>query len=227
LTAKPTTKRVRLAVLISGAGSNMLAIAEACTSGQIAADLVLVIADVPEAAGLGRAAALGIPTQLVDRHQFLRTGTADRAAFERALGTAIDTALPDWIILAGFMRVLSPAFVARYAGRMLNIHPSLLPRYKGLNTHQRALEAGDREHGATVHFVSAELDAGPLILQAVVPVLPADTVASLSGRVHAQEHIIYPMVIRWLTQGRLQWNDGRPTMDGETLPAAMRLIAGA
>jgi phosphoribosylglycinamide formyltransferase 1 len=163
--------------------------------------------------------------QLVDRRQCLRNGTPNRDAFEQQLAASIDSANADWIVLAGFMRILSPEFVARYAGRMLNIHPSLLPRYKGLHTHERALAARDAEHGATVHFVTAELDGGPLVLQGVVPVLGSDTVASLSGRVHAQEHIIYPMVIRWLSQGRLRWNNGKPTMDGEALIAPMRLAA--
>jgi phosphoribosylglycinamide formyltransferase 1 len=227
LTAEPAPIKARLAVLISGAGSNMLAIAEACRLGQIPANVSVVIADVAGAAGLARATAVGLPVRLVDRQQYLRTGAPDREAFERDLAAAIDSVSPDWIVLAGFMRILSPGFVARYVGRMVNIHPSLLPRYKGLHTHERALAATDSQHGATVHFVTAELDGGPLVLQGVVPVLGGDTVASLSGRVHAQEHIIYPMVIKWLTQGRLRWNDGKPTMDGDVLTAPMRLLAGA
>jgi phosphoribosylglycinamide formyltransferase 1 len=226
LTAEPATPKDRLAVLISGAGSNMLAIAEACGQGQIRADVSVVIADVADAAGLARATALGLPVRLVDRRRCLRDGAPNRDAFEHELAAAIDTVNPNWIVLAGFMRILSPEFVARYSGRMLNIHPSLLPRYKGLHTHERALAARDAEHGATVHFVTADLDGGPLVLQGVVPVLSSDTVASLSGRVHAQEHIIYPMVIRWLSQGRLRWNNGEPTMDGDALIAPMRLAAG-
>jgi phosphoribosylglycinamide formyltransferase-1 len=222
LTDKP---RARLAVLISGAGSNMVAIAKACASGQIYADIVRVIADVPDAAGIQRARELGIATQVVDRKAYCAQGKPDRAAFETAVAAKLREGRPDWIILAGFMRVLSPAFVAQHAGRMLNIHPSLLPRHKGLDTHQRALAAGDLEHGASVHFVTAELDGGPVILQAAVPVLPGDDIASLSARVHAREHIIYPMVIEWLTQGRLVWNEGRPLLDSAALQAPVRLGA--
>jgi phosphoribosylglycinamide formyltransferase 1 len=214
---------MRLAVLISGAGSNMLAIAEACKSGQIDADIAIVIADVAAAGGLARAQAKGLRTALVDRQAFRTAGKPDRTAFESALACAIDAGSPDLILLAGFMRVLSAQFVARYSGRMLNIHPSLLPRHKGLDTHQRALAAGDLEHGASVHFVTAELDGGPVLAQSVVPVIAGDSVASLSARVHAGEHIIYPMVIEWLTRGRLQWNAGRPTLDGVPLSAPVQL----
>jgi phosphoribosylglycinamide formyltransferase-1 len=217
------TRRARLAVLISGQGSNMVAIAQACRSGQIPAAVAIVIADVPEAGGILRAEELGIPVRVVDRRSFRRDGKPDRETFEAALAAAIDASGADYIILAGFMRVLSPAFTARYAGRMLNIHPSLLPRYTGLDTHARALAAGDREHGASVHFVTGELDGGPLIAQAAVPVHAGDSVASLSGRVHAREHMLYPMVIEWLTRGRLLWNDGHPTLDGAPLVAPARI----
>jgi phosphoribosylglycinamide formyltransferase-1 len=217
------TARARLAVLISGQGSNMVAIAQACRSGQIPAAVAVVISDVPDAGGLLRATELGIPAQVVDRRSFQRDGKPDRQAFEAALAAAIDVSSADYIILAGFMRVLSPAFTGRYAGRMLNIHPSLLPRYPGLDTHARALAAGDLEHGASVHFVTRELDGGPLIAQAAVPIQPGDSVASLSGRVHAREHMLYPMVIEWLTRGRLLWNDGVPTLDGAPLVAPARI----
>ena len=213
---------MRLAILISGAGSNMLAIAAACRSGQIPADVAIVIADNPAAGGLARAQQLQIATRVVDRSTFTAASKPDRITFEASLAAAIDASNADVVVLAGFMRILSPLFVARYSGRMLNVHPSLLPEFKGLNTHARALAAGARVHGASVHFVTAELDAGPAIAQAVVPVLSGDTVASLSARVHAAEHIIYPMVLEWLTSGRLQWNAGRPTLDGAPLTAPVR-----
>jgi phosphoribosylglycinamide formyltransferase 1 len=214
---------MRIAVLISGAGSNMLAIAAACHSGQIPAEVAAVIADTPAAAGIARANAQGIATAVVDRHAFRSAGKPDRAAFETALAAAVDASGADLVVLAGFMRVLSADFVARYPGRMLNIHPSLLPRYPGLDTHARVLAAGDTQHGVSVHFVTAELDGGPLIAQASVAVLPGDNVASLSGRVHAREHMLYPMVIEWLTSGRLQWNDGSPLLDGIPLAAPVQL----
>jgi phosphoribosylglycinamide formyltransferase-1 len=201
----------------------MLAIAAACGSGQIHAEVAVVISDVPNAGGIARAQALGLSTTVVDRGAFRTAGKPDRGAFETALGAAIEASGAGLVVLAGFMRVLSGDFVSRYSGRMLNIHPSLLPRYKGLDTHARVLAAGDAEHGVTVHFVTAELDGGPLIAQAVVPVLPGDNIASVSARVHAREHIIYPMVIEWLTSGRLQWNRGAPTLDGRPLAAPVLL----
>ncbi|MET0281820.1 MAG: phosphoribosylglycinamide formyltransferase [Steroidobacteraceae bacterium] len=223
MSSSTTEHRARLAVLISGAGSNMLAIAQACATGQVPADIALVLADVPEAAGVQRARSLGLTARVLDRRGFMRDGVADRQAFEAALASAIDASGADYIVLAGFMRVLSAAFVRRYTGRMLNIHPSLLPRHKGLDTHARALAAGDAEHGASVHFVTAELDGGPLVAQAVVPVLAGDEVAGLSGRVHAREHMLYPMVIEWLVRGRLLWNGGNPTLDGVPLAAPVRI----
>jgi len=213
----------RLAVLISGGGSNMVAIARACQEGSIPARVALVLSDIPEAAGLARARELGLHAVVVDRRALLREGRQDRQAFESAVQGAIDASGADYIILAGFMRVLSQRLVERYRGRMLNIHPSLLPRHKGLDTHARALAAGDSEHGASVHFVTPELDGGPLIAQSAVAVLPGDTVASLSARVHAREHILYPMVIEWLTSGRLQWNGGDPTLDGAPLAQPARI----
>jgi phosphoribosylglycinamide formyltransferase 1 len=215
--------RARLAILISGQGSNMVAIAQACRGGQVRADVAMVIADTPQAGGIARAQQLGLATRVVDRRSFQRDGRADRTAFEAALEAAITESRADYIILAGFMRVLSADFTARHAGRMLNIHPSLLPRHKGLDTHARALAEGDTEHGASVHFVTAELDGGPLLAQAVVPVLRGDDVASLSGRVHAGEHKLYPMVIEWLTNGRLRWNGGNPELDGAPLRAPLRI----
>jgi phosphoribosylglycinamide formyltransferase-1 len=215
--------RPRLAVLISGAGSNMVAIARACAAGSPAADIAAVIADVPEAGGLERACELGLQALVVDRRAYTGEGGHDRAAFETGLAAAIRASGADYVILAGFMRVLSAAFVDGYSGRMLNIHPSLLPRHKGLDTHARALAAGDTEHGVSVHFVTSELDGGPLIAQCIVPVAPGDTVASLSARVHAREHMLYPMVIEWLTSGRLQWNNGNPELDGSPLAHPVRI----
>ncbi|MCC7464099.1 MAG: phosphoribosylglycinamide formyltransferase [Gammaproteobacteria bacterium] len=202
---------LRLVVLISGRGSNLVAIARAGAAGRLAARVVRVLSDEPAAGGLTLARELGLHPGVV-----ARSGFGERDAFEAALGAEIDAARPDLVILAGFMRVLSPAFTARYAGRMLNIHPSLLPAYRGLHTHARVLAAGDALHGATVHFVTADLDGGPAVLQARVPVLPGDTVASLSARVQQREHIIYPKVIGWIAAGRLRcagdalWLDGRP-----------------
>jgi phosphoribosylglycinamide formyltransferase-1 len=212
-------RRKRLAILISGYGSNMVAIAEACRDGRIPADVSVVIADKPEAAGIARAQAMGLATHVVDRRAFRLDGKADREAFEAALAAAIDAQGADYVILAGFMRVLSASFADRYAGRMLNIHPSLLPRHKGLDTHARALAEGDAEHGASIHFVTAELDGGPLVAQAMVPVARGDDVVSLSGRVHAVEHKLYPMVVQWLAGGRLEWNGGNPLLDGQPLRA--------
>ena len=187
---------IRVAILISGDGSNMLALVHSMTADHPARP-VLVVSNDPAAAGLSHAAALGIPVAAVDHRAF----AGDRAAFEAALLDPILAASPDILCLAGFMRVLTPAFVARFAGRMLNIHPSLLPRYPGLHTHARALAAGDAEAGCTVHEVTAELDAGPILGQARVPVLPGDDEASLSRRVLAMEHRLYPAVLRRFASG--------------------------
>ena len=213
---------MRLAVLISGAGSNMVAIAQACAAGQIPARIAVVLSDRPDAGGIGRARELGLPVAVVDRNQFRRDGRLDRPAFEGALEEPLRQHGAEVLVLAGFMTVLSPAFVERHAGRILNIHPSLLPGYPGLDTHARVLAAGERQHGATVHFVTAELDGGPLILQAAVPILAGDDVTSLSARVHAQEHIIYPMTISWLASRRLLWNGGSPSLDGLPLRAPVQ-----
>jgi phosphoribosylglycinamide formyltransferase 1 len=214
--------RLRLAILISGQGSNMLAIARACADDQVHATVCTVISDQPGAAGLERARALGLATQVVDAAALRAAG--GRAAFEAELCTAIDASQADVVVLAGFMRVLSAGFVARYPGRLLNIHPSLLPRHKGLDTHARALAAGDREHGASVHFVTAELDGGPVVLQGRVPVFPGDDMDTLSARVHAIEHIIYPQVIGWLADHRLLWNEGSPTLDGTALQPCLNAL---
>jgi len=201
---------LKLALLISGRGSNMSAILHAALAGEIAVQPVMVISDRTSAAGLASARALGIATAAW-------TGEPGDGPFEQMLSATLDAVQPDVIALAGFMRILSTALVRRYLGRMLNIHPSLLPRYRGLHTHVRALAAGDAEHGASVHFVTPELDAGPVILQSKVAVLPGDSEAALAARVLATEHIIYPRVIGWLGTGRLAWRAGAPWLDGRKL----------
>lgn len=186
----------RVAILISGGGSNMVALA-ASMKGDHPARPVLVLSNDPEAAGLARAAALGIPTAVVDHRSF----GGDRAAFEEALLGPLNAVRPDIICLAGFMRILTPAFVRRFAGRMLNIHPSLLPKYPGLHTHARALAAGDAEAGCTVHEVTEDLDEGPILGQARVQVLPGATEDELAARVLTREHQLYPAVLRRFAEG--------------------------
>jgi phosphoribosylglycinamide formyltransferase-1 len=186
----------RVAILISGGGSNMLALVRSMT-GDHPARPVLVASNDPAASGLAKAAALGVPTAAVDHRLFGK----DRAAFEAALLTHIDAAQPDIVCLAGFMRILTPAFIRHFGRGMLNIHPSLLPKYPGLHTHARALAAGDAQAGCTVHEVTAELDAGPILGQAHVPVLPTDTEDDLSARVLAMEHLLYPAVLRRFASG--------------------------
>ena len=188
----------RVAILISGGGSNMLALVRDMAAGQHPCTPVLVASNDPAATGLSRAAALGIPTAAVDHRPFGR----DRAGFEAALLQPILAAKPDILCLAGFMRILTPAFIRLFEGRMLNIHPSLLPKYPGLHTHQRALEAGDTQAGCTVHEVTAELDAGPILGQARVPILPGDDADTLATRVLGQEHRLYPAVLRRFASGQ-------------------------
>ncbi|MEL6840436.1 MAG: phosphoribosylglycinamide formyltransferase [Pseudomonadota bacterium] len=186
----------RIAILISGGGSNMVALAKSMTGGHPARP-VLVMSNDPEAGGLARARALHIPTFAIDHKPFGK----DRAAFDAALHQALITAKPDIVCLAGFMRILTPDFIAKWAGRMLNIHPSLLPKYKGLNTHARALEAGDKIHGCSVHEVTAVLDDGPVLGQARIDVLPGDTPDTLAQRLLPQEHALYPAVLRRYVTG--------------------------
>ncbi|SEK49106.1 phosphoribosylglycinamide formyltransferase-1 [Bosea lupini] len=199
-----TARRVPTAILISGRGSNMVALIEAARAAEFPAEIVLVAANLPDAGGLQRAAAAGIATASVDHRPFGK----DREAFERALDAELQAHGIELVALAGFMRVLTPWFVTRWQGRLINIHPSLLPDFRGTHTHARALEAGVAEHGCTVHFVVPELDAGPTILQAKVPVLPGDDEASLSARVLEQEHRIYPQALALVASGAARLEDG-------------------
>lgn len=196
----------------------MEAIVRACADEGWAAQVAAVIANRPDAAGLAFAASHGIATAVVDHRQF-----PDRESFDAALAREIDSFAPDLVVLAGFMRVLTPGFVDHYAGRMLNVHPSLLPSFPGLKTHQQALDAGVRLHGASVHFVTSQLDHGPIVAQAVVPVEAGDTPAMLAERVLATEHIIYPRAVRWFVEGRLALDGLRVTL---TPPEPQWLFAG-
>lgn len=199
-------------VLISGNGSNLQALIDAVQTGRVHARIAAVISNRPDAYGLQRATTAGIPAEMLDH-----TGFDSREAFDQALQEQIDSFQPDLVVLAGFMRILTPAFVTHYTGRMLNIHPSLLPLYKGIHTHRRVLEDGGSEHGVSVHFVTPELDGGPVIMQAKVPVLPSDTEDSLAQRVHVQEHVIYPRVVKWFVEGRLKLVNNQVVLDGSVL----------
>lgn len=210
----PVKRRLRLVALISGRGSNLQAILNGARSGELAVDICAVISNRPDAYGLERARQAKVPAIALDHKAF-----SDRTAFEAALRERIDAYAPDLIFLAGFMRVLSIDFVARYQGRLLNIHPSLLPKFRGLHTHARAIVAGERKHGASVHFVTSELDSGPVILQAQVPVLPTDDPDTLATRVLEQEHRIYPLVIRWFAQGRIKLLNDQVLFDDQALLA--------
>ena len=208
--------RLPIVVLISGTGSNLRAIAEQARSGELPVEIRAVISDRPDAAGLAWAATAGIATLALLPRDF-----PDRAAFDRALVDAVQRYEPGLVVLAGFMRILGAEFVDRFAGRLVNIHPSLLPKYRGLHTHRRALEAGEREHGASVHFVTRELDGGPVVIQARVPIRNDDDEASLAARVLAEEHRIYPECIGWFAAGRLQLRDGAVLLDGRVLASPL------
>ena len=214
--------RCDVVVLISGSGSNLQALIDAGQNPASPARIRAVIANRADAYGLQRAENAGIATRVLDHKTF-----ADREAFDAALMATIDAFSPRLVVLAGFMRILSPAFVRHYQGRLLNIHPSLLPRHKGLHTHQRALEAGETEHGCSVHFVTEELDGGPLVVQAVVPVLPDDNADSLARRVQIEEHRIYPLAVDWFATGRLRLEPQGAVLDGDTLPITGHLIRPA
>jgi len=203
---------LRLVVLVSGRGSNLKAIAERADAGDLPVHIAAVVSDRADAGALEWAAARGIDTVVLAPGSF-----PDRESYGRALGDTVDSYAPQLVVLAGFMRILSEEFVLRFAGRILNIHPSLLPKYRGLHTHRRALAAGDPEHGASVHFVTPELDGGPVVLQARVAVLPGDDEESLAARVLRQEHVIYPQCIGWFAAGRLAFRDGAGWLDGSRL----------
>jgi phosphoribosylglycinamide formyltransferase-1 len=206
-------------VLLSGTGSNLQAMIDRLHGADQPARICAVISNRADAFGLQRAKDAGIETRLLDHTTF-----EGREAFDAALIELIDTFNPKLVVLAGFMRILSAAFVRHYQGRLINIHPSLLPLYKGLHTHQRVLEAGDQEHGCSVHFVTEELDGGPLVVQAVVSVESDDSPSSLAQRVHAQEHQIYPLAIRWFAEGRLSLGEHGASLDGQLLGARGHLI---
>lgn len=203
----------RLAILISGRGSNLQAFIDACKRGELAAQIAIVLSNKPDALGLERARTAGIPTACIDHRNF-----PDRESFDHALVHELASHAVDLVILAGFMRILTPVFITPFQGRLLNIHPSLLPKYPGLNTHQRALEAGDREAGVTVHFVTQELDGGPPVLQAKVPVEPGDTAETLAARVIALEHVIYLIATGWFLEGRLRLTEAGAVFDGHAIP---------
>ncbi len=201
---------MRGVVLISGSGSNLQAIIDQATD--IDLDISCVISNHADAYGLTRADNADIPTHVVDHTQF-----DSREYFDQAVSKMIDQYNPDVVILAGFMRIFTEAFAQKYCGKMLNIHPSLLPKFQGLNTHQRVIDAGESEHGVSIHFVTAELDGGPVIAQSSIAILPNDNASSLAERVLIEEHKLYPKVIHWFTQGRLKLNNGNAVLDGSTL----------
>ena len=209
----------KVVILISGRGSNMEALIAARDAGQLPVDIAAVISNRPDAMGLETAARAGITAHFIDHKAF-----AGREAFDAALAECIDSFTPDLVVLAGFMRILSDGFVRHYAGRLMNIHPSLLPSFPGLHTHRRALEEGVRIHGCTVHFVTPTLDHGPVIIQAAVPVLDRDDEASLAARVLRQEHRIYPQAVRWFAEDRLHLENGRVRLTAELADGAV-LIA--
>ncbi len=206
-------------VLISGSGSNLQALIDDLHGAGSPAHIRAVISNRADAQGLSRARAAGIETRVLDHTRY--TG---REAFDAALMAEIDAFAPQLVVLAGFMRILSGDFVRHYQGRLLNIHPSLLPRHKGLDTHRRALEAGDAEHGCSVHFVTEELDGGPLVVQAVLPIDANETPERLAARVHHREHLIYPLAVRWFAEGRLRLGADGAMLDGAILPATGHLI---
>ena len=217
----PATTRLPLVVLISGSGSNLQAIIDAIENGKLNAEIRAVISNRNDAYGLDRARQHGIPTTVIDHNDY-----ADRTAFDQALQQSIDRYQPELVVLAGFMRILTTGFVDHYQGRMINIHPSLLPAYTGLNTHQRAIEAGDSEHGVSVHFVTNELDGGPVISQARIAIHADDTPDTLAQRVLEQEHHIYPQTLAWLCQGRIRQQQQQVIFDGLPLDKPLDCTTG-
>ena len=207
--------RSRIVVLISGGGTNLQAIIDACKLNSFPGKVVGVISNIPTAYGLTRAAEANIKTSTLSHKDF-----ATREAYDQSLVTLIDGYKPDIIVLAGFMRILTPEFVQHFHGKLLNIHPSLLPKYQGLNTHQRAIDAGDTVHGVSVHYVTEELDGGPVILQAKVPIFEGDTAEDLASRVHEQEHRISPLVVKWCCLGRVVMQNEKALFDSEIIPVS-------
>lgn len=204
--------RRKTAILISGSGSNLQSFIDKSAGGDIDLDLCVVFSNRPDAFGLQRARKAGIPTECLEHGGF-----PDRETFDHAVAAALDAYAPDLVVLAGFMRILSPWFVQHYAGKILNVHPALLPAYPGLDTHQRVLDAGEQWHGSTVHFVTEELDGGPRVLQGRLAVNPGETADELCARVQALEHQIYPQAAHWFSQGRLESRDGAAWLDGRRL----------
>ncbi|QIQ21496.1 phosphoribosylglycinamide formyltransferase [Zophobihabitans entericus] len=204
----------KIVVLVSGSGSNLQAIIDSCQSKLIDAQVAAVISNKPDVFALERAKQAEIPAHVINHKDF-----TSREEFDEVVAKQIDQYQPDLVVLAGYMRILTPKFVQHYTGKMLNIHPSLLPKYPGLHTHRRAIEAGDSEHGTSVHFVTEELDGGPIILQAKVPVFADDNEEDVASRVLVQEHQIYPLVVKWFIAGRLMMKDGQAYLDNERLPA--------
>jgi phosphoribosylglycinamide formyltransferase-1 len=202
-----------IVILISGRGSNMQAIVEAVQANALPVRISAVLSNRADAAGLEFARNRNIPVAVVNHRDY-----ASREAFDAALAAAIDAHSPDLVVLAGFMRILTPQFVGHYSGRMINIHPSLLPAFPGTDTHRRALEAGVKKHGCTVHFVTVEVDQGPIIIQGEVPILPGDTEAALAARVLEKEHVIYPRAVRWFAEDRLGIENGKVVFRGHAEP---------
>lgn len=203
----------KIAVLISGQGTNLQTIIDACHSGDIPAKITCVVSNKADAYGLVRAKQAQIPQAV-----FLRKNFSNNLEMDDAIGDYLQSLAVDLIVLAGYMKILTPKFTQRFAGKILNIHPSLLPKYAGLNTYQRAIEAGDNEHGTTVHFVNEEVDGGAIVLQAKVPIFPEDSIEEVEARTREQEYQIYPLVIKWFTEGRLRLKDNLAYLDGKPLP---------
>ena len=213
----PAGKRISAAILISGSGTNLQSFIDKVAAGQLDVELAVVLSNKPGAAGLDRARRAGIPVECVEHGDY-----PDRESFDGALIDTLDRYAPDLVILAGFMRILTPVFIDHYTGRIFNIHPSLLPKYPGLDTHQRAIDAGDEWAGSTVHFATEELDGGPPVIQGRVPVLPDDTAETLAARVLRVEHQIYPEAAALFAAGRLEYRDGSAWLDGERLDAPLQ-----
>lgn len=211
--------RKRVAILISGRGSNMTALIEAARDKNYPAEIVLVVSNRPDAGGIVTARKAGIATTVIDHTDYGK----NREAFERALQAVLEGSGIEIVCLAGFMRLLTPWFIDQWQGRLLNIHPALLPNFKGLHTHEQALAAGATTHGATVHLVTADMDAGPIVCQAAVPVLPGDTAEALGARVLTVEHKIYPLALKWLAEGRLQIAEGTCRLDGGHVPEGVSM----